>query len=66
MESAALMADDLARFAEAAIADVEPGSKLDALLRTQSAGMRGIAAHFRKTIEQSRREWALEQAKERA
>lgn len=66
MDSGAAMADDLARAAEAALADLDPDSTLFAVVKTQAIGVRGIAAHFRREVENTRRSWALTQHEERS
>jgi hypothetical protein len=59
MDVGAQMADDLARSAEAALADFERGSDAYAMLLTQATGLRGVAAHFRREVENVRRSWAI-------
>lgn len=66
MDAGAAMADDLARAAEAALAGLDPASDLFAILKTQAIGLRGIATHFRREVENTRRSWALKQHEERS
>jgi hypothetical protein len=66
MDGGAFLADELARAAEASLADLEAGSALYTTVKTQAVGLRGIAAHFRREVENVRRSWAIKQSEERS
>lgn len=66
LDGAVFLMTEVARVAEAALADLDPDGAPFGVMKTHAVALRRLAAHFAREAENTRQGWALKSSEERA